>query len=358
MNETGLGSFRQTWRLSLVWTNIALIVVNTIAIAVEPARTLRSVFQTVAFTFVYANLTCVLALLAVGWLLTQPQVRRLPQWAVTIGGVVAITAAGGLAAQAILTAIRAVPAQEFWQDYFRTLRISLPLALVFGLGAMTHASLLIRVRTMEKALHEKEIAAERSRKLAAEARLRSLESWIHPHFLFNTLNSISALTRVDPKQAEQTVGRLAVLLRASLDMSEQSLIPLRQEIAMVESYVEIERVRLGPRLHGRVDIAPGLGDVMMPPMSVQCLVENAIKHGIVPQPDGGEFLVSAAAHPNGSLHIEVRDSGPGFDLSSMRAGHGLDKLVQRLDALFGDRARLNVSRQGSYSLVEMVLPCE
>ncbi len=99
-----------------------------------------------------------------------------------------------------------------------------------------------------------------------------------------------------------------------------------------------------------------LGGAMVPPMSVQCLVENAIKHGIVPQAAGGEFLISAGADAEGCLYIEVRDSGAGFSLSSIRAGHGLDKLVQRLDALFGERARLNVSRQGDYSLVEMVLP--
>ena len=83
---------------------------------------------------------------------------------------------------------------------------------------------------MEKQLHEKEVAEERSRKLAAEARLRSLESRIHPHFLFNTLNSISSLIAVNPARAEQIVGRLAVLLRASLDSSSQPLIPFEQEL--------------------------------------------------------------------------------------------------------------------------------
>src|ERR1019366_8755714 len=108
---------------------------------------------------------------------------------------------------------------------------------------MTHATLLARVQMMERELHEKQIAEERSRKLAAESRLRSLESWIHPHFLFNTLNSISALIPQDPARAEQIVGRLANLLRASLDTSSHSLIPLRQELALVESYLDIERVR-------------------------------------------------------------------------------------------------------------------
>ena len=354
---TNEAPFKHKWAFVLLWTNVAVALIELIVFAVNPTRSARDLLQSLVFTFVYANLTSILAAAILGWLMEKAAVRTgVSPWKIAIPGVLVFTAGGCLLAQSLLAAAGLSGSQHFWIDYYHTLRIAVPLALVFGLGAMTHAMLLTRVQTMEQELHEKEIAEERSRKLAAEVRLRSLESWIHPHFLFNTLNSISALIAVDPKQAEQTVGRLARLLRASLDMSEQSLIPLAQEIAMVESYVEIERVRLGPRMRGRVEVSPELGDAMVPPMSVQCLVENAIKHGIVPQTGDGEFLVSASADSGGSLHIEVRDSGPGFTLPSIRAGHGLDKLVQRLNALFGERARLNITRQGDYSLVEMVLP--
>ena len=182
-----------------------------------------------------------------------------------------------------------------------------------------------------------------------------LESRIHPHFLFNTLNSISSLIAVNPVRAEQIVGRLAALLRAFLDNSDRSLIPLREELAMVESYVDIERVRFGDKLRGSVKVPAELLDAQVPPMSVQSLVENAVKHGITPQSGGGEVLVTAATE-NGSLRIEVRDTGPGFELSAIPAGHGLDNLVERLDALFGAKARLNVLRRDGYSVVEMVLP--
>ena len=94
------------------------------------------------------------------------------------------------------------------------------------------------------------MAEERTRKLEAEARLRWLESRIHPHFLFNTLNSISSLIPNDPIRAEQTVGRLASLLRSSLDSTNQSLIPLEQELAIVENYLDIEKARFGTKLHG------------------------------------------------------------------------------------------------------------
>ncbi len=349
--------FKHKWAFVLLWINVAVALVELIAFAINPTRSARDLLQGLVFTFVYANLTGILASVILGWLMEKAAARTgMSPWKIAVPGILVFTAGGCLVAQSLLAAAGLSSWQHFWRDCYYTLRFAMPLALVFGLGAMTYAMLLTRVQTMERELHEKEIAEERSRKLAVETRLRSLESWIHPHFLFNTLNSISALIPVNPKQAEQTVGRLATLLRASLDMSEQSLIPLRQEIAMVESYVDIERVRLGDRLRGRIDVPLELSGAMVPPMSVQCLVENAIKHGIVPQAAGGEFLVSARVDTDGSVHIEVRDSGPGFTLSGIRAGHGLDKLVQRLDALFGERARLNVSRQGDYSLVEMVLP--
>ena len=126
---------------------------------------------------------------------------------------------------------------------------------------------------------------------------------------------------------------------------------------MVESYIDIERVRLGTKLRGSVAAPTELQNAKVPPMSVQGLVENAVKHGIAPQSGGGEVRVTASAD-NGILRIEVRDNGLGFDLKAIPAGHGLNSLVERLDSLFGEKARLNVFRQDGRSVVEMVLPRE
>ena len=361
MTATDATPFRRRWGFSLLWTNVAVALVDLLVIASGQAPTLRSVLRTLAFTFVYANLTSILALFVLGWLIERlVVVRKFPPWTVVVPGILFFTVGGCLVAQALLAASGFSQSQHFWADYLRTLRFAVPLALVFGLGAMTHASLLARVQAMKQELHEKELAEERTRKLVAETRLRSLESWIHPHFLFNTLNSISALIASDTTRAEQIVGRLAMLLRASLDSSDRSLIPLRQEVAMVESYVDIERARFGDKLRGRVDVPAELRETMVPPMSVQSLVENAVKHGIGPLSEGGEIVVTARGEDGsargGSVKIEVRDSGPGFDLTEIRAGHGLDKLVQRLDALFGAKASLNVFRRDAWSVVEMVLP--
>jgi LytS/YehU family sensor histidine kinase len=133
------------------------------------------------------------------------------------------------------------------------------------------------------------------------------------------------------------------------------LIPLEQELAMVQDYVDIERARLGDKLHGRIDVSRELRDAPVPPLSVQSLVENAVKHGISPERNGGEVCVSASAG-NGQLRIAVSDTGAGFELSTVEAGHGLDSLVGRLDALFGSRAHLAVFRREGRCVVEMVLP--
>jgi signal transduction histidine kinase len=348
-------SMKRNLAFSLVWINLAVAMVVLIQIAGNQVSSLRALLHMLAFTLVYANLTGILGLFAFGGLVERLVLRKFPLVPVVAVGIIVFTAVGCLFAQVLLMEIGFVIPRHFWLEYVHTLRVAMPLAILFGLGALVHASLRARVQFMEEKLHEKEVAEERTRKLVAEARLRSLESRIHPHFLFNTLNSISSLITVNPARAEQIVGRLAALLRASLDTSHQPLIPLRQELAIVESYIDIEKVRFGDKLRGSVNVPAELQEVKVPPMSVQSLVENAVKHGITPQAGGGEFLVTAAAE-NGNLRVEVRDTGPGFDLTAIRSGHGLDNLVERLDALFGAKARLNVLRRDGYSVVEMVLP--
>jgi LytS/YehU family sensor histidine kinase len=347
---------KRKWAFSMLWINLAVAVVVLIQIAGNRFSSGRELLQALAFSLVYANVIGVLGVLVLGGLAERLALRKVPVVPVVAVGIIVFTAAGCLLAQTLLMPIGFVVPQHFWREYVHTLRVAVPLAILFGLGALVHGLLRARIGFMEERLHEKEVTEERARKLAAEARLRSLESRIHPHFLFNTLNSISSLIAVNPARAEQIVGRLATLLRASLDTSHQPLIPLREELAMVESYVDIEKARFGDKLRGSVEVPAELQDAKVPPMSVQSLVENAVKHGLTPQSGGGELLVTAAAE-NGNLRIEVRDTGPGFDLAAIPAGHGLESLVERLDALFGAKARLNVLRRDGYSVVEMVLPC-
>jgi sensor histidine kinase YesM len=346
---------KSDWAFAFSLIIFAVAVVVLVQVAGNQISSLRELLHVLAYALVYAIVAGLLGVLVMGGLAERLALRKFPLVPFVAVGAVVITALGGLLAQTLLMGIGFVVPAHFWRAYFHTLRVATPLAIVFGLGGLVHASLRDRVQKMEEKLHEKEIAEERTRKLAAEARLRSLESRIHPHFLFNTLNSISSLIAVNPVRAEQIVGRLAALLRASLDTSNQPLIPLRQELAIVESYVDIERVRFGDKLRGTVEVPAELHDAQVPPMSVQSLVENAVKYGITLQSGGGEFLVTASAD-YGNLRIEVRDTGPGFDLAAIPAGHGLDNLVERLNALFGAKARLNVLRRDGYTVVEMVLP--
>lgn len=345
---------KRDWVFSFLWVNFAVVVVVLILLVGNQISSGRELLRILVFSLFYANLTGFLGLLILGGLAGK-LVRNPPMIPLVVSVILVITPLGCLLAETLQMLIGLVVPRQFWREYLHTLRVAMPLAIVFGTGAIVHASLRERVQSMEEKLREKEVAEERARKLAAEARLRSLEAQIHPHFLFNTLNSISSLIGVNPARAEHIVGRLAALLRASLDASGQPLIPLQRELAMVESYLDIERARFGDKLRSSIAVPTDLESAKVPPMSVQSLVENAVKYGITPQSDGGEVVVAVAAE-NGNLRIEIRDTGPGFDLSAVPAGHGLDNLVSRLNALFGVKARLNVLRRDGNSVVEMVLP--
>jgi len=346
---------KNNWLFALLWVNAAVAVVFVIQWTANPHWRLSDVLHSLLYSLVIANVTGVLGMLLMNGFVQRLALRKMPLIPFIGAGILVVSAAGLLLGQAVFMEVGFVAPAHFWRDYLENLRISMPLVVVFGLGALVHGTLRGRIEEGEKRLQEKVLAEEKARKLAMEARLQSLESRIQPHFLFNTLNSISSLIAEDPVRAEQTVGRLAVLLRASLDTTSHPLISLRQELALVESYVDIQKVRFGDKLRGSVQVAAELHNANVPPMSIQALVDNAVKHGISPQSDGGEFLVTAAAE-NGSLRIQVRDSGPGFDLAAVRAGHGLDNLVERLDALFGSKAHLNAFRRDGLSVVEMVLP--
>ncbi|HUM05959.1 MAG TPA: histidine kinase [Terriglobales bacterium] len=343
------------WLFPFFWPNVAVGVVVLVLLLLRQFSSVSQFLHVLGYALLYSNLVAIFAMVVVGALAKRFAWRKYPLALMLVFCVVVLVPLGCLMVQVMLTSFGVLPWQYFWSQYFSMMRVTIPLAAVFGLGAFVHSSLRERLQVTEQKLHEKEVAEERAKKLATEARLRSLESRIHPHFLFNTLNSISSLIAVNPARAEQIVGRLAALLRASLDNSNQPLIPLQQELAMVESYLDIERARFGAKLRGSVNVPSELQNAKVPPMSVQALVENAVKYGITPQSGGGQVSVTARAE-NGDVKIEVSDTGPGFDLTAVPAGHGLDNLVERLDALFGARARLNASRLDGHCVVEMVVP--
>ena len=266
--------------------------------------------------------------------------------------IVLLAALGCLAAGWLIQLLGFAARSSFWHLYWVNLRITATLALVFGMGSYFYQALATQLQESRAQLALKELESERAGKLALEARLASLESRIHPHFLFNTLNSISSLIPVNPARAEAILGQLAALLRSSLDTTRQRTIPLDAELQIVRDYLEIEKARFGDRLRYRLDVSPQAKPCMVPPFSVQCLVENAVKHG------GPEIEVAIGPAYSG-LRVEVCDNGPGFDLASVPAGHGIENLVSRLDSLYGSSARLEVTaRRDGWCVVSLLIPAD
>ena len=286
--------------------------------------------------------------------------RRAPfNWLLLAATLVILTAIGTLIAGLVLVALGLYDPQDYWPTFRRDMRYGWIVAIAIGVSIALYERLSNRLETTQQALGEKEVVAERAGKLAVEARLSSLESRIHPHFLFNTLNSISALIQEDPARAEKMVERLAALLRFSLDSDQQRTVALEKEMKITADYLEIERARFGERLRYSIDVPEALAELQTPALAVQTLVENSLKHAIAPRREGGEVTITARLHPEkeGSrLRIEVADDGPGFGAEAMAAGHGLDNLQARLAALYGDAAALEVATHGRYTVVAISLP--
>jgi LytS/YehU family sensor histidine kinase len=170
----------------------------------------------------------------------------------------------------------------------------------------------------------------------AEARLQALQRQLHPHFLFNTLHTISALMHRDIDKADSMLSRLSDLLRLTLDRVGMQLVPLKEEVAFIEKYLEIERTRFADRLQTSFDIEPGTLDASVPNFLLQPLVENALRHGIGPKVGGGHVMISASRSGDW-LHLIVQDDGYGVPpdrLTAFNTGVGLKNTRSRLEHLY------------------------
>jgi len=199
---------------------------------------------------------------------------------------------------------------------------------------------------------------------AASAEARALQARMNPHFLFNALNALAALSRVAPREVPRATGRLRQFLRASFDQQERLFVPVEEELAVVRAYLEIESLRLGDRLTVEQAIDPTLSNVLMPPFSFQPLVENAVQHGLHSSPRAGQLhLVVRPAGP--WLEVSVSDDGQGVPPTEVeqlffaeRPGvHALVLLRRRLQGLFGRSFQLEVrSEIGEGTTVTMRIP--
>jgi signal transduction histidine kinase len=259
--------------------------------------------------------------------------------------------AGGLFKQLI----GIVPQRHYWQDVWSNISFSIVIAVVVGLTMVTHEKMRYRLHAATLELRTRQVEQERAYKLLAEARLSSLESRIHPHFLFNTLNSIAALIPSDPQRAEDTVGKLASLLRFSLSANQSGLVMLDQELKIVRDYLEIEKTRFGPRLRYEIAVPDALAEVNVPPLALQSLVENSVKHVVSQRSQGASIRIDGARESD-RIVLEVSDDGPGFSLDAITPEHGLGNLIARLDLLFGGNGQLDVVRKNERIVVRLSFP--
>jgi two-component system, LytTR family, sensor kinase len=181
---------------------------------------------------------------------------------------------------------------------------------------------------------ERQLRAAQLEARLGEARLAALRLQLNPHFLFNTLNSISALMYTDVDAADAMMQKLGDLLRLSLEEGRGPEIPLREELALVERYLDIERVRFDDRLHVRFDVEEAALEGRVPAFALQPLVENAVRHAITPRPEGGCVEI-AARRVDDDLQVSVTDDGPGLPEGRLVTGVGLANTRARLDQLYG-----------------------
>ena len=195
----------------------------------------------------------------------------------------------------------------------------------------------------ERRRHEAQLQEE-----LAQARYQALRMQIQPHFLFNTLNTVSALVERDPDATRRVVARLSDLLRRVLEEGQEQETTLHEELEFVRSYLEIEQIRYGDRLEVEFRVDPGLETSLVPTLVMQPLVENAIRHGIARSPWKGRITIEAASE-DGELVLAVTDTGPGLDPGSPSRGAGmaLENTRRRLEELYGADTELSLGPASS-----------
>jgi signal transduction histidine kinase len=206
---------------------------------------------------------------------------------------------------------------------------------------------------------DRELRASQLEARLSQAQLQALKMQLHPHFLFNTLNSISSLMYSDVDAADAMMSRLSEFLRLTLENSGQQEVTLREEIEFLDRYLAIERIRFDERLRVHIDVDPATLEARVPNLALQPLVENAIRHGIAARPEGGQIDI-VARRENGNLHIGLKDDGPGVVAAndrSRREGIGLANTRARLQQLYGDDQRLELTNSISGGLlVTLIIP--
>jgi sensor histidine kinase YesM len=244
-----------------------------------------------------------------------------------------------------------------WGDFIPNL------AFLWVLGSgLIKATYKGRVVAEVKAAQATQTAEEESlKRQVVEARMAAMQAQVEPHFLFNTLASIDHLIETDPPRASVMQKHLIALLRASMptmrEANQGGARDLKRELSVIHPYLEILKVRMEDRLSTRIDVPEGLMSAEFPPMMIQSLVENAIKHGLEPKAEGGSLIVKAEI-VHGKLAVSVADTGLGFGKAATAGtGVGLANIRERLTLLYGNKASVTVTEnQPSGTVVTILVP--
>ncbi|MBC8460917.1 MAG: histidine kinase [Deltaproteobacteria bacterium] len=249
--------------------------------------------------------------------------------ALTIGSIVGVL---------LGTVVAGIGPSIFFQKY--SLFQMIILGLLFG-SIISYFFVSRETISATKALvQEEKIKRLTSEKKFAETNLRLLQAQIEPHFLFNTLSNILSLSDTDPERGKSMLEDLIHYLRSSLSKTREKTSTIGHEVELIQAYINIFKVRMGDRLRYHIDVPDSIRDVPFPPMLVQPLVENAIKHGLEPRIEGGEISFRAEEE-GGILRFEISDTGLGFNEDG-EIGVGLSNVKERLQSLYGDKGQLTL----------------
>ncbi len=237
-------------------------------------------------------------------------------------------------------------------------RFSPQLPLLWGIGALVYVLavavhyLLLSVESSKEA----ETREQEALTLARESELKALKAQINPHFLFNSLNSISALATVDGERARDMCIKLSDFLRTTLKLGEKQRITLADELALAKAYLDVERVRFGARLCVEIEADQACDGCIVPSLVLQPLVENAVKHGIAGLIEGGTIRIEAHC-ADGRLQLGISNQFDRESPAPIRHGLGLRNVRERLRAIYENTARLDTTDAGDRFVVELDLPC-